>query len=126
MGEVKLPKGFGKQGSTFYKTTTVSRDSKQGYNKGTTIFILDDPDGTPWVMQASSRIVDPDLSYEDLKTLDKKLNLPEGWKYRIKVLGQDFGIGAINGTARVTQDDLENTYNACFEMDGQKNCTYKP
>jgi len=126
MGEVQLPKGFGKEGSTFYKTTTVHRESKQGYNKGTTIFILDDPDGTPWVMQAYSRIVNPDLSYDDLQTLDTKLDLPPGWKYRVKVLDQDFGIGAINGVAHVTQDNLENTYNACFEVDGQKNCTSMP
>lgn len=126
MGQVKLPKGFGKEGSTFYKSTTVSRESKQGYKKGQTVFILDDPNGTPWVMQAYSRIVDPELTYEDLKTLDEKLKLPEGWKYRYKVLDEALGIGAINGTARVTQDNLENTYNACFEIDGQKNCTYKP
>ncbi len=126
MGEVKLPKGFGKEGSTFYKTTTVHRKSKQGYNKGTTIFILDDPDGTPWVMQAYSHIIDPSLKHDDLKNLGEKLKLPEGWKYRVKVLDQDFGIGAINGVAHVTQDNLENTYNACFEVDGQTNCTFKP
>ena len=126
MGEVKLPKGFGKKGSTFYKTTKVTRHSKQGYNKGTMVFILDDPEGTTWVMQAYSRIVDPKQTHEDLLTLDKKLDLPAGWKYRTKVLDNDLGIGAINGHARVTQDNLENTYNACFEMDGQKNCTYQP
>lgn len=126
MGQVKLPKGFGKEGATQYITTTVSRKSKQGYKKGQTVFILDDPDGTSWVMQAYSRIVDPNLSYEDLMTLDQKIDLPEGWKFRAKVLDEDLGIGAINGTARVTQDNLENTYNACFEMDGQKNCTYQP
>jgi len=126
MGAVKLPKDFGKEGSTFYNTTHVTRHSKQGYNKGTMVFILDDPDGTTWIMQAYSRIVDPKLSLDDVKTLDKKLNLPEGWKFRTKVLDQDLAIGAINGHARVTQDNLENTYNALFEMDGQKNYTYKP
>jgi len=39
---------------------------------------------------------------------------------------QDSGIGAIDGTARIVQDDLEGTYNACFEANGKKNCTYKP
>ena len=126
MGQVKLPKGFGKKGATQYITTTVSRKSKQGYKKGQTVFILDDPDGTSWVMQAYSRIVDPELSYEDLKTLDKQLDLPEGWKFRTKILDEDLGISAINGTARVTQDNLDNTYNACFEAEGQKNCTHKP
>jgi hypothetical protein len=125
-GRVELPKDFGKAGSTFYKPTTVHRNSKQGYAKGQTVFILDDPDGTPWVMQASSRLVDPNLTYDDLRTLDKKLKLPPGWKYRVKVLDQDLGLGVINGLAHVTQDDLENTYNACFEADNKKNCTYKP
>jgi hypothetical protein len=123
---VQLPKDFGKTGSTFYKPTTVARESKQGYKKGTTVFILDDPDGTPWIMQAYSLIVDPNMTVEDLKTLDKKLKLPPGWKYRVKVLDQDLGLGAINGVARIVQDDLEGTYNACFETDNQKSCTYKP
>jgi hypothetical protein len=125
-GEVELPKDFGKKGATFYKTSIVHRASKQGYVKGQTVFILDDPDGTPWVMQAYSLLVDPKLTYDDLKTLDTKLKLPPGWKYRVKVLGQDLGISAINGVAHITQDDLENTYNACFEAAGQKNCTFKP
>jgi len=126
MGKVKLPKDFGKEGSTTYKTNPVTRKSKQGYKKGQMVFILDDPDGTPWVMQAYSRIKDPTLSYDDLKTLDKRLKLPEGWTYRTKVLEEDLTIGAINGNARITQDELENSYNALFEMDGQTNYNYLP
>jgi hypothetical protein len=42
------------------------------------------------------------------------------------VLDQDLGIGAINGVARLVQDDVEGTYNACCEADNQKNCSYKP
>ena len=126
MAHVQLPKEFGKTGSTFYKPTTVARKSKQGYAKGQTIFILDDPDGTPWIMQAYSLIVDPNLTYNDLQTLDKKLKLPPGWKYRVKVLDQDLTVGAINGVARIVQDDLEGTYNACFEEGNEKACTYKP
>lgn len=123
---VQLPSNFGSAGATFYKDTIVHRKSKQGYAKGQMVFILDAPDGTPWVMQASSKIIDKNLSYEDLKTLNTKLKLPPGWKFRTKVLDQDLGIGAINGLAHVTQDDLENTYNSCFSADGQKNCTYQP
>jgi hypothetical protein len=124
--QVQLPKDFSKEGSTYYNPTTVHRASHQGYKAGQTVFILDDPSGTPWIMQAYSLIVDPNLTYDDLKTLDKKLKLPDGWKYRFKVLDQDLTIGAINGTARIVQDDLQGTYNACFEVAGQSNCNYKP
>ncbi len=90
------------------------------------IFILDDPDGTPWIMQTYSLIVDPKLTYDDLKTLDRKLKLPPGWKYRVKVLDRDLEIHAINGIARIVQDDLQGTYNACFEEAGQKACSVRP
>jgi hypothetical protein len=121
---VAIPADFGK--GAFYKDIIVHRKSKQGYAKGQTVFILDAPDGMTWVMQASSRIVDKNLSYDDLKTLDQKLKLPSGWKYRVKVLDQDLGVSAIDGLAHIMQDDLEDTYNSCFEANGQKNCTFKP
>lgn len=114
------------KGGSAYKPTTVARASKQGYVKGQTLFILDDPNGTPWVMQAYSLIVDPNLTYEALKTLDTKLKLAPGWKYRVKVLDQDLTVQAINGIARIVQDDLESTYNVCFEEGNQKACTFKP
>ena len=127
-GKVNLPKSFDpkKKGSTAYHPTTVQRGSHQGYVKGQTVFILDDPSGTPWIMQAYSHIVDSKLTYTDLPTLGKKLKLPPGWKYQVKVLDRDLEIQAINGVARIVQDDLEGTYNACFEEAGQKSCTYKP
>ena len=86
------------------------------------VFILEDRDGMPWVMQAYSLIVDPDLTYEGLQTLGKKFKLPPGWKYRVKILDQDLTIRAVNGHARIVQDDLENTHDACFETA----CTTKP
>ncbi len=126
MAHVNLPDDFGKKGATFYKPTTVKRASTQGYRKGQMVFILDDPKGTPWVMQAYCHIVDPNLTYEDLKTLDKKLKLPPRWKYRVKVLDKDLTIHAINGVARIVQDNLEGTYNACFEEGKEKSYNYKP
>ena len=123
---VQLPSNMLERGSTFYKPTTVERKSHQGYAKGQTIFILDDPDGTPWIMQAYSLIVDPNLKYDDLKTLGTKLKLPPGWRYRFKVLDRDLEVHAINGTARIVQDDLEDTYNACFTEGGELACTFQP
>jgi hypothetical protein len=124
MGHVQLPKGvkLGKKGGSAYKPTTVTRSSVMGFAKGKPVFILDDPDGTPWVMQAYSLIVDPNLAYDDLKALGQKLNLPPGWKFRTTVLDRDLTIRAVNGTARIVQDDLENTYDACFDSA----CSHRP
>ena len=86
-GEVQLPKGFGdKKSSTAYKPTTVARKSKMGFKKGQPVFIIESPDGMPWVMQAYSLIVDPSLTYEGLQTLGAKLKLAEGWKFRVQVI----------------------------------------
>ena len=128
MGKVRLPKGvnLGEKGSSAYKPTSVARKSKMGFSKGQPVFILDSPDGMPWVMQAYSRIVDPKLTYQDLQTLDTKLKPAPGWKYRVKVLDADLEIHAVNGVARIVQDDLENTYDACFEDAGQKSCSIMP
>jgi hypothetical protein len=124
MGEVQLPKGvkLHEKGSSAYKPTTVARKSQMGFAKGQPVFMLESPDGMPWVMQAVSQIVDPNLTYADLQTLDSKLKLAPGWKYRVKVLDQDLTIRAVNGVARIVQDDLENTYDACFETA----CSYQP
>jgi hypothetical protein len=124
MGEVQLPKNVDlkKKGSSGYHPTTVARKSEMGFKKGEPVFMLESPDGMPWVMQAYSNIVDPNLSYADLQTLGTKLKPAPGWKYRVKVLDQDLTIRAVNGHARIVQDDLENTYDACFETA----CSYKP
>lgn len=83
---------------------------------------MDDPEGTPWVMKSYTNSLYPDLTYENLKTLDKKLRLPPGWTYRVKVLGQDLELRPFKGTARITQDELQNTYDACIEG----TCNYQP
>ena len=124
MGHVQLPKGvdLSRKGSSAYKPTQVHRKSVMTFEKGKPVFILEDPSGMPWVMQASSQIVDPTLTYDELGKLGDKLKPAPGWKYRVKVLDQDLTIRAVNGTARIVQDDLENTYDACFETA----CSYKP
>jgi hypothetical protein len=69
MGQVKLPKDIDlkKKGSSAYKPTTVARKSQMDFGKGKPVFILDDPEGNPWVMQAYSLIVDPNLTYDPLR-----------------------------------------------------------
>jgi hypothetical protein len=86
------------------------------------VFILDDPQGMPWVMQAFSDIVDPNLTYDQLEKLGDKLKPAPGWKFRVAVLDRDLTIKAVDGVAHIVQDELENTYDQCFS----DACTYKP
>jgi len=44
----------------------------------------------------------------------------------VSVLDRDLNIKAINGDAWIVQDDLENTYDKCFEENGQTACSFKP
>ena len=98
---VDLPKDIevGKKGSTYYKPTISHISSVMGFVAGKPVFILDDPDGYPWVMQASAQIVDPNLTYDQLANLGGKLKLPPGWNFRVTVLDRDLNIKAINGDA---------------------------
>lgn len=97
-----------------YEPTTVERDTRYSYAAGRPVFILDDPDGTSWVMQAYAQIVDPDLTLADLDALGARLKLPDGWRYRTATLSGALVVHPVDGVARILQDDLENTYDACF------------
>lgn len=117
-GQVVLPPvDLNKKGSTGYKPTTVARSSLMGFDGGKQVFILEDPQGRPWVMQAYGLIVDPSLTYEGLSTLGEKLvNMPEGWKFRTQVLERELVIHADKeGNAYIVQDELGNTYDLCDE-----------
>jgi hypothetical protein len=122
-GKGVLPKGAKfKAGVEPYKPLKSHRKSTFIFQKGKPVFILEDPDGTPWVMQAFSKIIDPNLTYDSLKNLGAKLKLPPGWKYRVAVLDKDLVISTPQGYNWIVQDNLQNTYDACKE--GASN--YKP
>lgn len=115
MARPTLPKGMNinVKGSSAYKPLIVDRKSIITFNKGTEVFILDGPNGAPWVMQAWGKIVDPTLEYDDLAKLGDKLKPAEGWKFRTAVLDQELKIVAVEGKAHLVQDELENSYDGC-------------
>jgi hypothetical protein len=92
------------------------------FEAGQPVFVLDDHDGTPWVMQAFTTLVDADLTYEGHQTLGDKLKLPNGWSYRVKALDEGLTIKAVDGVAHIVQDELQGTYNGC--KDGA--CSFQP
>jgi len=84
-----------------------------------------------YVMQSYSIIVDKNQTMADLPNLGSKLKLPEGWKFITKVLDQNLTVNGItvdgqDNQWRVTQDDLINTYSACWDSGNQSSCNYRP
>ena len=117
MGEGKLPKGTDLKVAHMepYKPLQSHRKSSLLFKKGKPVFVLQDPEGTPWVMQAFGQIVDPSLTYDSLRDLGEKIKPPKGWKYRVAVLDQDLTVSTPKGYNWIVQDELQNTYDACKE-----------
>jgi len=93
-----------------YSIMTAHRDTSMSIDKGSRVYILDDPQGTSFVMKSASLIKDPNQKFEDLKDLGSRLKLPEGWKFRTLVLDQDLVFMTDNGSTNITQDEIGNTY----------------
>lgn len=92
-----------------YTENTVNRTTRYVYRKGLPTFQLISPDGKTYVMQTYARIVDPRLSMSDLPGLGRRLQLPEGWQYKVVVPKEDLVL-TTTGKAYVLQDDLQNSY----------------
>ena len=75
-----VPKEMRKHESVAYKEINGKRDTQIGINKGSPVFLLDDPEGNTWCMKSASLIVDPDQTYESLKDLGGRLKPADGWK----------------------------------------------
>lgn len=117
-----VPKEMRKHESTAYKQITGKRDTQFGINAGSPAFLLDDPDGNSYCMKSASLIVDPKQTYESLKDLGDRLKPAPGWSFRSVVLEQDLVLTPDNGEAKLTQDELGNTYDRV----GGAYSNYKP
>ena len=79
------------------------------FRSGEVVYELVSDTGAVYRMQSDAQIVDPDLKQADLAGLGERLQLPPGWRYRSRRLGQDSPLRA-EGQAEVLQDDLQNSY----------------
>eukprot|EP00457_Paulinella_chromatophora_P007303 gb/GEZN01007326.1/.p1 GENE.gb/GEZN01007326.1/~~gb/GEZN01007326.1/.p1 ORF type:complete len:349 (-),score=31.73 gb/GEZN01007326.1/:503-1510(-) len=116
-------------GSQAYLSNDVNCNRTWFYKAGSEIYILYDPTGLPFVMQSFCWAVDNTLAFSNLPQLGSKLKMPTGWTYATKKITKDLannGIGQ-NGTSwLVMQDDLLNTYSACWSLNGKNSCNYQP
>ncbi|ODR06385.1 hypothetical protein BHQ21_11330 [Mycobacterium sherrisii] len=97
-----------------YTVNEVTRNTVFVFNAGEEIYELIDPDGGRWVMQTWSQVADPTLSRADLAGLGDRLSLPAGLSYRARVLTETLRVDTTTRPARVTQDELTNSYSFEF------------
>ena len=107
---LNVPKEMRKHESVAYQEITGHRDTHLGIDAGSPAFLLDDPNGDSWCMKSASLMVDPNQSYDSLKDLGGRLKPAPGWTFRAVVLEEDLVLTSDNGSVKVTQDELGNTY----------------
>lgn len=92
-----------------YKPQTVNRDTIYTYFANTKVYRLIDPSGNVYTMQSATRAIDKNQTLDQLDQLGSKLNLPDGWSFRIDTLKQDLILPS-NGQTEIIQDEFQNTY----------------
>ena len=93
-----------------YAERHVNRGAVFFWDAGTEVYELVRPDGEAYVMQAMCTAVDVTLTIDNLSQLGSKLQLPDGWSYRTRILDEDLVVDTSDHFATVVQDELENTY----------------
>ena len=97
-------------GSVPYTERFVNRGATFFWDAGSKVWELVNPEGKSYVMQALCIGVDSTLSLDTLDSLGSKLNLPEGWTYRSRILDEELVADTTGHDATVVQDEFENTY----------------
>ena len=93
-----------------YNETKVNRGVIFFWDEGQTVHELINPEGHAYVMQALCTGVDPTMSPESLLTLGERLELPDGWSYRTRMLEEELIVDTTATIATVLQDEFENSY----------------
>lgn len=88
------------------------RNNTFTFNKGSEVYLLDAPDGEVFVMQSFTPHWDQTLSEGNLAQLGSRLELPDGWGFRVETLDEDMEVSPAKhaNLAHVLQDNLHNVY----------------
>lgn len=107
-----------------YKSTSIARKSGIGWNKGTTVVLLDDDAGNTWVLKGFELGLDPKRTYEQFVAAgqDQFKKLPPGWKFRVTKLEKDLIEVPEGGVATIMADEFFNVY----DKTGPGMTNYKP
>lgn len=110
--------------STPYKIMNIERKSSLGWNKGTTVLLLDDAEGNTYIMKGFQLGLKPQYTYEEFVAAGQSnfKKLPEGWKFRVKKLDKDLIETPENGIATIMTDEFFNVW----DKTGPGMTNYKP
>jgi hypothetical protein len=95
---------------------SVYRNNIWIFKEDEQIYLLIDTDGSEYIMQSYSLVIDASMEESKLSNLEEKLNLPVGWRYETRVLDSELRVPA-NGEAIVLRDNLGNTYQKIIHID---------
>ncbi len=107
--------------SPAYRAAPCGRTAIEGFKKGSTVYLLDDPKGRAWVLAAYTTAAVPSGSIDDLDSLGDQLKLPDGWKFRTAKLARELILEPKGGYAVSTEDDKGDVYHLAGP--GQSNFT---
>jgi hypothetical protein len=124
IAQLNMDKGGGVSESTPYKPVTIARKSGVGWNKGTTVLLLDDAEGNTWIMKGFQMGLTPKYTYEEFVAAGQSQfkKLPPGWTFRVKTLDKDFIEVPETGVATIMPDEFFNVY----DKTGPGMSNYKP
>jgi hypothetical protein len=124
VAQLNMGKNSSVSESTPYKPMTIARKSAVGWNKGTTVLLLDDAEGNTWVMKGFQLGIKPQHTYEQFVAAGPSnfKQLPPGWKFRIKTLDKDLIEVPETGVATIMPDEFFNIY----DKTGPGMTKYKP
>lgn len=107
-----------------YSPMTIARKSGLGWNKGTTVMLLDDAQGNTWVMKGYQVGLKPTYTYDEFKAAGQSRfkQLPPGWAFRVKTLDKDLIETPEGGIATIMPDEFGNIY----DKTGPGMTNYKP
>jgi hypothetical protein len=111
--------------SNAYRTTTIERKSRVGWNKGTKVFLIDDSDGNTWVLKGIQLGLKSTDTYDGITAnfAETRLkNFPAGWKFRTKVLDRDL----IEHPEKGVEPLLSDAADDIFDRTGPGYTNYKP
>ncbi len=124
VAQLNMEKGGSVSESTPYKPMTIDRKSAFGWNKGTTVLLLDDAAGNTWIMKGFQQGLDPKYTYEQFVAAGQGqfTKLPPGWKFRVTKLEKDLIEVPEGGVATIMADEFFNVY----DKTGPGMTNYKP